>query len=112
MSVRSDRRWLAKYNTWQWLGRLLSCVRKVNRPTANPRPVEFPNPLGHCDEILNGRACLQIVDRVEHKPASGREDFAPRKHLLADLLRRAKWQSPLRVHTAAPESNPLAKVSL
>src|SRR5271157_2429105 len=94
------------------VGALLSCVTKVDRLRANRRSVEFPNRVEHCDEILYGRACLQIVDRVEDKSASGREDFAPRKHLLADLLRRAKWQGPLRVHTAAPESNPLAKVIL
>src|SRR5947208_7469 len=51
--------------------------RLGSRPAA-----EFTDGVDHRHDVLDGRAGLDVVDRVEHETAPRREDLAPTKHLL------------------------------
>src|SRR5271165_5643589 len=108
MSVRSDRRWPAKCNTWKWLGRCYHVLGRWIDYVQTAAPLNSRTASNIATRFLMGVPACKLWIELKTNPPPG-EDFAPRKHLLADLLRRAKWQSLLSVHTAAPESDPLAK---
>src|SRR5450759_2495097 len=65
--------------------------------------IEFMHGIQHGDDVLHRSAGLQVVDRIEHEPAAGREDLAAAQHFLPHLLRRTERQGLLGIHASAPE---------
>jgi hypothetical protein len=64
----------------------------------------------HGDDIFDWRPRLDVVNRVKDESTARREDLAPAQNLFPNLSRRSKGQNPLRIHSAAPEDDLVAKV--
>src|SRR6516165_6615897 len=75
-------------------------------------PIEFMDGIQHGDDVLHWSAGLQVVNRIEHESAAGREDLAAAQHFLAYFLRRTERQRLLCIHTAAPEHQSRAVLPL
>src|ERR1017187_4804930 len=74
--------------------------------------VELMDGIQHGDDVLHGRAGLQVVNRVEHEPPAGREDLAAAQDFLAHLARRTERQGLLGIHAPAPEHQARAVLPL
>src|ERR1019366_9202060 len=62
--------------------------------------------VNHCDDILNRRAGLHVVDRIEDEASARCEDLAAAQHRFSHFRRGSEWQRLLRVDTAAPKDQP------
>src|ERR1017187_1818740 len=74
--------------------------------------VELMDGIQHGDDVLHGRAGLQVVNRVEHEPPAGREDLAAAQDFLAHLARRTERQGLLGIHAPPPEHQARAVLPL
>src|ERR1039458_8086189 len=65
--------------------------------------VELMDGIQHGDDVLHGRAGLQVVNPVKHYPPAGREDLPAAQDFLAHQTRRTERQGLLGIHAPAPE---------